>query len=194
MVSVMPTTTTLHARATELLHELAGPEATFREHQLEAIRDLVEDRARVLCVQRTGWGKSAVYFIATALLRERGAGPTLIVSPLLALMRNQIAAARRLGIRAHTVNSTNRDAWSEISSQASRFVELTVCARMPSRWAAAIWLRMSASSGETMSVGPAPRSRRRAGATKYTALVPHPVRCTTSARRRPTTSASMAAH
>ncbi|MEY2516902.1 MAG: ATP-dependent helicase RecQ, partial [bacterium] len=95
---------------------LAGPDAVFREHQLEAIRDLVDDRARVLCVQRTGWGKSAVYFIATALLRERGAGPTLIVSPLLALMRNQIAAAQRLGIRAHTVNSTNRDAWNEISS------------------------------------------------------------------------------
>ena len=69
----------------------------------------------MLCVQRTGWGRSAVYFIATALLRERGAGTTLIVSPLLALMRNQIAAARRLGIRAHTVNSTNRDAWDEIS-------------------------------------------------------------------------------
>ena len=68
----------------------------------------------MLCVQRTGWGKSAVYFLATALLRERGAGPTLIVSPLLALMRNQIAAAEQLGIRAHTVNSTNRDAWDEV--------------------------------------------------------------------------------
>ena len=111
----MPATTAIETRATELLHELAGPDAVFREHQLEAIADLVEDRARVLCVQRTGWGKSAVYFIATALLRERAAGPTLIVSPLLALMRNQIAAAQRLGIRAHTVNSTNRDAWSEIS-------------------------------------------------------------------------------
>jgi ATP-dependent DNA helicase RecQ len=114
----MPATTALETRATELLHALAGPDAVFREHQLEAIADLVEDRARVLCVQRTGWGKSAVYFIATALLRSdptRPAGPTLIVSPLLALMRNQIAAARRLGIRAHTVNSTNRDAWSEIS-------------------------------------------------------------------------------
>jgi ATP-dependent DNA helicase RecQ len=112
----MSTTTDLQTRATELLRELAGPDATFREHQLEAIRDLVEDRARVLCVQRTGWGKSAVYFIATALLRHRGAGPTLIVSPLLALMRNQIAAAQRIGIRAHTVNSTNRDAWREISA------------------------------------------------------------------------------
>jgi ATP-dependent DNA helicase RecQ len=112
----MPTTTDLETRATTLLRELAGADAVFREHQLEAIADLVEDRARVLCVQRTGWGKSAVYFIATALLRERGAGPTLIVSPLLALMRNQIAAAQRLGIRAHTVNSTNRDAWDEISA------------------------------------------------------------------------------
>ena len=72
------------------------------------------DRARVLCVQRTGWGKSAVYFLATALRREAGAGPTLIVSPLLALMRNQIAAAERIGIRAHTINSTNRDAWAEV--------------------------------------------------------------------------------
>ena len=100
----------------QLLQRLAGPDATFREHQLEAIADLVEDRARVLCVQRTGWGKSAVYFVATALLREAGAGPTLIVSPLLALMRNQIEAARRLGLRAHTVNSTNRDAWDEVAA------------------------------------------------------------------------------
>ena len=107
-------TVTLESRAGALLADLAGPDAAFRPHQLEAIRDLVEDRARVLCVQRTGWGKSAVYFIATALLRERGAGPALIVSPLLALMRNQIAAAERLGIRAHTINSTNRDAWEEV--------------------------------------------------------------------------------
>ncbi len=106
----------LDARAQELLRDLAGPEANFREHQLEAVRDLVDDRARVLCVQRTGWGKSAVYFLAAALLRERGAGPALIVSPLLALMRNQIAAAERLGIRAHTVNSTNREGWEEVRS------------------------------------------------------------------------------
>ena len=101
-------------RATQLLHELAGPEAEFRPHQLEAVRDLVDARGRVLCVQRTGWGKSAVYFIATALLREQGAGPALIVSPLLALMRNQIAAAERIGIHAHSVNSTNREAWEEV--------------------------------------------------------------------------------
>jgi ATP-dependent DNA helicase RecQ len=113
-------TAVTETRAEALLHDLAGPQARFREHQLEAVRDLVEDRARVLCVQRTGWGKSAVYFVATALLRERGphppAGPTLIVSPLLALMRNQIDAAQRLGLRAHTINSTNRDAWDEVSA------------------------------------------------------------------------------
>src|SRR5215203_5259952 len=112
--------TAIDDRAAELLRELAGPDAAFREHQLEAVRDLAVDRARVLCVQRTGWGKSAVYFLATALLREQGAGPTLIVSPLLALMRNQIAAAERLGIRAHTINSTNRDAWSEVQDLLER--------------------------------------------------------------------------
>ncbi len=90
------------------------PDAEFRPGQLEAIKDVVADRARVLCVQRTGWGKSAVYFVATALLRVAGAGPTLIVSPLLALMRNQIAAAERLGLRAHTINSTNREEWDEV--------------------------------------------------------------------------------
>jgi ATP-dependent DNA helicase RecQ len=107
-------TVTVQARARVLLQELAGPDARFREHQLEAVGDLVVDRARVLCVQRTGWGKSAVYFLATALLREQGAGPALIVSPLLALMRNQLAAARRLGIRAHTINSTNREEWETV--------------------------------------------------------------------------------
>ncbi len=110
----MTAATTLEHRATTLLHELAGTGASFHEHQLEAVRDLVQGRARVLCVQRTGWGKSAVYFLATALGREAGAGPTLIVSPLLALMRNQVAAAERIGIRAHTVNSTNRDSWGEV--------------------------------------------------------------------------------
>ena len=93
------------------------PCAEFRSDQLEAICDVVADRARVLCVQRTGWGKSAVYFIATALLRDAGAGPTLIVSPLLALMRNQIAAAQRLGLRAHTINSTNRDEWDQVRDE-----------------------------------------------------------------------------
>ena len=104
----------------ELLERLAGPGARFREHQREAIEDLVADRRRVLCVQRTGWGKSAVYFIATALLRQAGEGPTLLISPLLALMRNQIAAAERLGLRAHTVNSTNRDDWDGVRDMLDR--------------------------------------------------------------------------
>jgi len=106
---------TFETGALERLRTLTGdPEADFRPDQLEAIRDVVVDRSRVLCVQRTGWGKSAVYFVATALLRESGAGPTLIVSPLLALMRNQIAAAQRLGLRARTINSTNREEWDEV--------------------------------------------------------------------------------
>ena len=101
--------------ALERLRALTGDPATeFRDGQLAAIRDVVVDRARVLCVQRTGWGKSAVYFVATALLREAGAGPTLIVSPLLALMRNQLVAAQRLGLRAHTINSTNREEWDGV--------------------------------------------------------------------------------
>lgn len=114
-------TATVEQAARERLRTLtASPDAEFRDGQLEAIVDLVVDRARVLCVQRTGWGKSAVYFVATSLLRsdpDRPAGPTLIVSPLLALMRNQIAAAQRLGLRAHTINSTNRDEWDDVRAQ-----------------------------------------------------------------------------
>src|SRR3954452_19980296 len=106
--------------ADDLLRALVGPDARFREHQREAIEDLVDGRRRVLCVQRTGWGKSAVYFIATKLLREAGEGPTLLISPLLALMRNQIEAAERLGLRAATVNSTNRDDWDAIRDTLDR--------------------------------------------------------------------------
>lgn len=80
--------------------------ADFRDGQWEAIDALVNRRERLLVVQRTGWGKSSVYFLATRILRDRRRGPTLIVSPLLALMRNQIDAAERLGVRALTVNST----------------------------------------------------------------------------------------
>jgi ATP-dependent DNA helicase RecQ len=106
---------TFAATALDRLRTLTAEDRSqFRPGQLEAIQDVVVDRARVLCVQRTGWGKSAVYFVATALLREAGAGPTLIVSPLLALMRNQISAAQRLGLRAWTVNSTNREEWDEV--------------------------------------------------------------------------------
>jgi ATP-dependent DNA helicase RecQ len=96
------------------LRRLAGESARLRDDQWAAIAALVNERRRALVVQRTGWGKSAVYFVATLLLRARGAGPTVIVSPLLALMRNQIAAAQRAGVRAVTVNSSNVTEWEEI--------------------------------------------------------------------------------
>lgn len=89
--------------------------ADFRDGQWEAIDALVNHKRKLLVVQRTGWGKSSVYFIATRILRDQGHGPTLIVSPLLALMRNQIEAARRLGIRAVTVNSTNTEDWPALT-------------------------------------------------------------------------------
>ena len=108
----------LENEALGLLRRLTGdPAARFRADQLEAILALAGDRGRVLLVQRTGWGKSAVYFIATRLLRDRGLGPTLLVSPLLALMRNQIEAAERLGARALTINSSNREEWDEAEEQ-----------------------------------------------------------------------------
>ncbi|MFV9673275.1 MAG: RecQ family ATP-dependent DNA helicase [Acidimicrobiia bacterium] len=95
-----------------LLRQLTGnPDTPFRDGQLEAIRTVVQDRGRALVVQRTGWGKSAVYLIATSMLRSQGAGPTIIVSPLLALMRNQLDMADAVGINAQTVNSSNRDDW-----------------------------------------------------------------------------------
>jgi ATP-dependent DNA helicase RecQ len=101
-------------RAEQLLTEIAGPDAEFRQGQWEAIEEVAVRRGRALVVQRTGWGKSAVYLIATKLLREAGHGPTVIVSPLLALMRNQIEMADRAGLNATTVNSTNREEWDEI--------------------------------------------------------------------------------
>src|SRR5438477_9428272 len=104
----------LRAAAQRHLGALAGAGAVLREDQWTAIAALVAERRRALVVQRTGWGKSAVYFVATALLRAAGCGPTVIVSPLLALMRNQIAAASAAGIRARTVNSANVDEWDEV--------------------------------------------------------------------------------
>ena len=110
-------TAALRDQAERCLRSLAGPGAALRDDQWTAIRALVEDRQRALVVQRTGWGKSAVYFTATALLRSRGSGPSVIVSPLLALMRNQIEAAGRAGIRARTVNSANTDEWDQIYAE-----------------------------------------------------------------------------
>jgi len=101
-----------HLEAT--ITAVAGTDARPRDDQRVAVRSLVDDRARVLVVQATGWGKSAVYWAATAALRAEGAGCTLVVSPLLALMRDQIAAAGRAGLRAATVNSTNVDEWADV--------------------------------------------------------------------------------
>jgi ATP-dependent DNA helicase RecQ len=106
--------TELRDEAEQHLRALAGQHARLRDDQWTAIQALVADHSRALVVQRTGWGKSAVYFIATALLRARGAGPTVIVSPLLALMRNQVEAAGRAGIHARTINSANNEDWEQI--------------------------------------------------------------------------------
>jgi hypothetical protein len=105
-------------RALELLRIGSGrADATFRDGQEDAIRHIVEGKGRLLVVQKTGWGKSFVYFIATKLLREAGAGPALLISPLLALMRNQIAAAERMGVRAATINSDNMDDWTAVEGK-----------------------------------------------------------------------------
>lgn len=110
--------TALRDRAKRHLRALVGSDqAQLRNDQWTAIEALVAGRRRALVVQRTGWGKSAVYFVATALLREQGAGPTVIISPLLSLMRNQIAAAGRAGIVAVTINSANMQDWAQVHDQ-----------------------------------------------------------------------------
>ena len=108
----------IQSRALSLLRQTLGnPNAEFRDGQWEAIEQIVQQQARVLVVQRTGWGKSLVYFLATRLLRDQGKGPTLLISPLLALMRNQVVAAERIGIRAKTIHSENTEEWSQIGHQ-----------------------------------------------------------------------------
>jgi ATP-dependent DNA helicase RecQ len=110
--------TNLQQQALLLLHQaLDNSAASFRPGQWEAIQELIEKRSRLLVVQRTGWGKSIIYFLATRLLREQGAGCTLLISPLLALMRNQIAAAKRIGVKAVTINSSNTDEWEFVKTQ-----------------------------------------------------------------------------
>lgn len=110
--------TTTREEALEILRVLtADPDAVFHDGQFEAVSALVDDRRRALVVQRTGWGKSAVYFIATLLLRRRGSGPALLVSPLLALMRDQVSAAKRAGVRAVAINSANQHEWLEAQAR-----------------------------------------------------------------------------
>ena len=120
-------------RALELLRRGSGiPDAQFREDQSEAIRHVVEGRGRLLVIQKTGWGKSFVYFIATRLLRDSGAGPALLVSPLLSLMRNQIAAAERMGVQAVTINSANTAEW-EVVEERLRNDEVDILLISPER-------------------------------------------------------------
>ena len=108
-------------RAVQLLRlGISQPDAAFRRGQEEAVRHVVEGRGRLLVVQRTGWGKSFVYFIGVKLLREAGMGPALLVSPLLALMRNQIAAAERMGVQAATINSDNKEVWERVEGAVLR--------------------------------------------------------------------------
>ena len=106
--------------ALELLRQALGDGASFRPMQWEAIESAAVRRERVLVVQRTGWGKSLVYFIATRLLREQGSGMTLLISPLLSLMRNQLDMAQRIGLRAHTIHSANQKDWDEAESAIER--------------------------------------------------------------------------
>ncbi|GGM43978.1 RecQ family ATP-dependent DNA helicase [Microbacterium saperdae] len=124
MVSTAPSDTReadTREAALAALRELVGrPDADFHDGQYEAIEALVAGRRRALVVQRTGWGKSAVYFVATLLLRRQGAGPTVLVSPLLALMRDQISAAERAGVRAVAINSTNAHEWSDVLARLDR--------------------------------------------------------------------------
>ncbi len=112
-----PLLTTARAdAAARVIEAMAGPDARLRDDQTKAVAALCEPGARVLVVQATGWGKSAVYWAATAIRRSEGAGPTLVVSPLLSLMRDQVAAAARAGLRAATLNSSNIDAWSSVEA------------------------------------------------------------------------------
>ncbi|WP_087485459.1 RecQ family ATP-dependent DNA helicase [Brachybacterium massiliense] len=125
--------TSLREEARDALRALTGnADADFHQGQFEAISALVEQRRRVLVVQRTGWGKSAVYFLAALLQRRRGAGPALIVSPLIALMRDQVAAARRAGVRAEAISSANPTEWSDIE-QALAADQLDVLLVSPER-------------------------------------------------------------
>ena len=111
-----PTAAEVEAELREHVRLLAGPDAEPRAEQLAAVTAVVADRKRTLLVARTGFGKSAVYFSATKMLRDRGWGPSIVISPLLALMRDQVAAAERLGLRAETINSANVDDWGEVEA------------------------------------------------------------------------------
>jgi ATP-dependent DNA helicase RecQ len=107
-------------RGEELLKRIYGNEASFHEGQWEAIREVAIEHGRLLVVQRTGWGKSLVYLLSTRLLRDDGGGPTLLISPLRALMRNQLEMARVLGLNVAIINSVNTEQWETVESELQR--------------------------------------------------------------------------
>lgn len=111
------TSDTVAQRAHAVLEQALGAGSKFRPQQLEAIEEIVRHHRRLLVVQRTGWGKSAVYFVSTKLMRDAGAGPTIIISPLLALMRDQMEAAKRIGLVADTINSSNQADWGRVEGE-----------------------------------------------------------------------------
>ena len=102
-----PTAAEVASEVAQHVRTLAGPDAEPRPEQLAAVHAMLVDARRTLLVARTGFGKSAVYFSATRILRDRGWGPTVVVSPLLALMRDQVASAEKLGLNAVSINSAN---------------------------------------------------------------------------------------
>lgn len=123
------------SRALELLRlGTQNPAATFRDNQEGAIQHVVEGRGRLLVVQKTGWGKSAVYFIATKLLREQGLGPVILISPLLSLMRNQVDSAKRMGVRAATIHSKNPKEWGGVKVSL-RQDQVDILLITPEKWA-----------------------------------------------------------
>jgi ATP-dependent DNA helicase RecQ len=107
------------AQARVFLQQMLGEAPDFRGGQWQAIDLVANQRRRMLVVQRTGWGKSIVYFLSTKILREAGAGPTLLVSPLLSLMRNQLLAAERIGLRAAAIHSENIEEWQRVEAALS---------------------------------------------------------------------------
>jgi len=134
-----------------LLRGMLGPEASFRNGQWEAIESIVIKKRRTLVVQRTGWGKSVIYFIASKLLRNQGLGFTIIVSPLLSLMRNQIEAAERIGVKAATINSSNEEEWPQIEAQLSEGL-LDIIIISPERLANRRFVEMFSSIHEAISM------------------------------------------
>lgn len=106
----------MYDNALQCLKLMFGDSAEFRSGQWESIESIMQYK-KVLVVQQTGWGKSIIYFIATKLLRSKGKGPSILISPLLSLVRNQIVNASKLGLTALSINSQNVDEWDTVKEK-----------------------------------------------------------------------------